>query len=183
MGPDPAVSVLLPVRDASATLDACLRSIARQTMDDWECVVVDDGSSDDSAAILSARARGDERFRVTSTPPCGLVAALNTGVELARGRWVARIDADDLMHRDRLAHQLQALDGDSDLVGVGSHVRFFPRSALGDGMREYEAWINAMRSAEDVRRDVFIECPIPHPTLTISRDVLRRCGVRDIHYP
>jgi glycosyltransferase involved in cell wall biosynthesis len=183
MSRDPAVSVLLPVRDAAGTVTACLRSIARQTMTDWECVVVDDGSSDDSATILSAHAKQDERFRITTTPPRGLVPALNTGIEQARGRFISRIDADDLMHRDRLRRQLEALDNAPGLIAVGTHVRFFPRSTLGPGMRDYEAWINAMRCADDIRRDAYIECPVPHPTLTIERDVLQRYKYEDHGWP
>jgi glycosyltransferase involved in cell wall biosynthesis len=183
MGRDPAVSVLLPVRDAARTLEACLRSVARQSMDDWECVIVDDGSTDASGDIAAAWQSRDPRFRAIRTPPRGIVGALNDGIERARGAWIARLDGDDLMHRERLEMQLSALERQPGLAGTGSHVRFFPRAALGPGMREYETWIGSIRSADDVRREVFVECPVPHPTLTISREVLVRYRYRDRGWP
>jgi glycosyltransferase involved in cell wall biosynthesis len=177
----PAVSVLLPVWNAAATLAGALRSVSRQTLRDFECVVVDDGSSDASRDIASSFAAADGR--VVSRPHAGLVAALNAGIEACRGRYVARMDADDLMHRERLRLQVEALDADPELAGVGCHVRFFPRRGLTDGMRTYEHWLNALRSANAVLRDRFIECPLAHPTWTFRREVLATSGYRDDGFP
>jgi len=179
----PEVSVLLPVFDAAPTLGACLRSIARQTFRDFECVVVDDGSTDAGAARVEAVAAADPRFRLIRAPHRGLVAALNRGLAACRGRFVARMDADDCMHRDRLARQTEALRADASLAAVGSWVRFFPRAALADGMRRYEAWINGMRSVRDVAAEAFVECPVVHPTLFARREVLAALGYRDVGWP
>ena len=72
------VSILLPAHCAEATLATALRSIERQTETRWECVVVDDGSSDDTGAVARGFAARDSRFRVLSLPRCGLVRALNS---------------------------------------------------------------------------------------------------------
>lgn len=101
----PAVSVLLPARDAAATLAASLRSVRRQRFTDWECVVVDDGSTDDTGGIARSLASADPRFAIVSTGRDGLVAALNAGLARCRAPLVARMDADDVMHRDRLGAQ------------------------------------------------------------------------------
>src|SRR4029077_17185608 len=93
----PRVSVLPPARDAAATLPAALRSLRRQTMADWECVLVDDGSLDGTAALAGVSAAEDSLFAVLATPRAGLVAALSAGLARCRGRYVARMDADDLM--------------------------------------------------------------------------------------
>ena len=177
------VSVLIPVRNAEATLATCLRSVARQSEGRFECIVVDDGSSDDSAALVRAFAHRDPRFRLTTTPPRGLVDALNTGLRACRAPFVARMDADDWMHRTRLERQLDALERDSGLTGVGSHVRLFPRSALSDGLRAYEAWLTSVRSASDVRSEAFVECPLAHPTLMLRREVFGDFGYRDHGWP
>jgi glycosyltransferase involved in cell wall biosynthesis len=179
----PEISILLTVFDAAATLPACLRSIARQTTRGWECIIVDDGSNDDSLAIERLAAAADGRFRVIGRPHRGLVSALNTGIGHCRGRYVARMDADDLMHRDRLSRQAAALDAAPDLSAVGSHVRFFPRRGLRDGMRSYERWLNAIDSPERVRADAYVECPIAHPTLFIRREALAAFGYRDVGWP
>jgi glycosyltransferase involved in cell wall biosynthesis len=177
----PRVSILLPARNAAATLCACLASISRQTETTWECVVVDDGSTDDTAALARQAAARDRRFRVVRAGT-GLIPALNEGFRHCRASLIARMDADDLMHRERLASQVQALDADSTLAGVGCHVRLFPRRHLTERHREYEGWLNSMRSAEDVRRDAFIECPVAHPSLMVRRQVLES-GYLDRGWP
>jgi glycosyltransferase involved in cell wall biosynthesis len=180
---DPEISILLPVFDAAATLPACLRSIARQTRRSWECIVVDDGSSDASRPLAEDAVAADARFRVISTPHRGLVAALNEGIGHCRGRYVARMDADDWMHRDRLARQAAALEAAPELSAVGARVRLFPRQKLRHGMRSYERWLNAIDSREQVRADAYVECPISHPTLFIRREVLMAFGYRDVGWP
>jgi glycosyltransferase involved in cell wall biosynthesis len=179
----PAVSVLLPVYNAETTLPAALRSVQRQTERDWECVVVDDGSRDGSAEAAAAFARRDARFRVVRLAHGGIVSALNAGVELCRGELVARLDADDLMARRRLELQREALDRDASLTGVGCHVRFFPRRAMSDGLRNYERWLGAMTRADDVQREAFVECPLAHPTLMLRRPALQAVGYRDCAWP
>jgi len=183
MPDDPEISILLPVFDAAASLPACLRSITRQTHRSWECVLVDDGSSDASRALAERAAAADGRFRVIATPHRGLVAALNTGIEHCRGRYVARMDADDLMCRERLARQASALDAALDLAAVGAHVRLFPRSSLRNGMRRYERWLNGIETRERIRTDAYVECPIAHPTLFIRRETLAAFGYRDVGWP
>jgi glycosyltransferase involved in cell wall biosynthesis len=179
----PRVSVLLPVRDAAATLAASLRSVARQRLGDLECIVVDDGSRDASLAIAQHHARGDARFHVVAQPALGLVPALARGLAECRAPLVARHDADDCMHRDRLALQVAALAAEPRLAGVGCHVRLFPRGALGPGMRAYEQWLASVRSPADVRREAFVECPLAHPTLVLHREVLREHAYRDLGWP
>lgn len=179
----PLVSVLLPVRDGAATIAAALRSVQRQLLTDWECVVVDDGSVDETPGLVEQWTRRDPRFRRLSLPPRGLVAALNAGLLECRGDFVARMDADDLMHRDRLAAQVAALREDASLVGVGCHVRLFPRRDLAPFRRDYEAWLNHLRSAEDVRREALVECPVAHPTWCVRAEPLRAFGYRDEGWP
>jgi glycosyltransferase involved in cell wall biosynthesis len=182
-GDAPRVSVLLPVWNAEATLETCLRSVLRQSEPDWECVVVDDGSEDRSLAIARDLAGRDPRVRVEATVHAGLVASLNRGLALCRAPIVARMDADDWMHRDRLRLQCEALDRSPELDAVGALPRLFPRRALRDGRRDYETWLHSLRDAEDVFRDRFIECPVAHPTLAIRTPVVRALGYRDRGWP
>src|SRR5205085_494524 len=82
------------------------------------------------------------------------------GLAHCRAPLVARMDADDLMHRDRLAAQIAALRADPGLVAVGCHVRLFPRAGLTEGLRAYERWLNGIDSAERLRAEAFVECPL-----------------------
>jgi glycosyltransferase involved in cell wall biosynthesis len=160
-----------------------LRSVQRQTEHDWECVVVDDGSRDATAQIAESFAARDPRFRVVRREHAGIVEALNAGAALCRGELVARMDADDVMSRRRLELQRAALDSDATVAGVGCHVRLFPRRAMSDGLRNYERWLAAIRDADDVEREAFVECPLAHPTLMLRRSVLEAAGYDSAPWP
>jgi glycosyltransferase involved in cell wall biosynthesis len=146
-------------------------------------VVVDDGSRDGTADLVRRAAEADPRVRLLARPRLGLVPALAAGLEACRAPLVARMDADDWMHKDRLALQREALDSDRTLAAVGCHVRMFPRAHLTEGLRAYEGWLNAIGSADDVAREAFVECPVAHPTLLARRAVLLEFGWRDVGWP
>jgi glycosyltransferase involved in cell wall biosynthesis len=179
----PRVSVLLPARDAATTLPLCLRSIERQTEPHWECIVVDDASRDETREVAERSAARDSRFRVVAGEGAGLVAALLRGFEHCRAPLIARMDADDWMHRDRLRAQCAALEAAPELAGVGCHVRLFPRNGLREGRRTYESWLRSLRTPEDVRRDAFVECPLAHPTWLLRREVLEAHPYRECDWP
>jgi glycosyltransferase involved in cell wall biosynthesis len=178
------VSVLVPVFNAASTLPVALASIRRQRGVQLECVLVDDGSTDGSAAVLRRCAALDSRMQVHSIEHRGIVAALQYGLERCRGEYVARMNADDIMHSQRLAAQLALLEAQPQLVGAGCHVRLFPRTrGAGANRREYELWLNSLRDARAVARDCFIECPLAHPTWMLRRSVFQAFGYRDRGWP
>jgi len=179
----PAISVLLPAYQAEATLATALHSVRRQSEQDWECVIVDDGSRDRSPEIAEAFVRTDPRFQLLRLSHVGIVRALQAGVEACSGELVARMDADDIMHRHRLRLQRAAL-AEASLAGVGCHVRLFPRGArLTDGLRAYERWLCAVMSSEDIAREAFVECPLAHPTWMMRRSIMVELGYRDADWP
>jgi glycosyltransferase involved in cell wall biosynthesis len=177
------VSILLPVWNAEATLATALRSVERQSETRWECIIVDDGSTDRSHSIAASFVGRDPRFRLVSRDHAGLIPTLNAGIALCDAPLVARMDADDWMHRDRLRRQCAALELDSDLEAVGCFVRIFPRRGLSEGRLAYERWLLSLADAQTIWRDRFIECPIAHPTLMIRRDRLERLEYRERGWP
>jgi glycosyltransferase involved in cell wall biosynthesis len=179
----PEVSILLPAFDAGRTLGAALRSVQLQSEPRWECVVVDDGSRDATRTVALGVARDDARVRVIPQPRGGIVAALTAGLAACRAPLIARMDADDLMSRERLRLQREALLARPELAGVGCHVRLFPRRQLRDGRVAYERWLNSMNGAADVEREAFVECPVAHPSLMIRSKVLRELGYREQGWP
>lgn len=179
----PLVSILLPVHQAAATLPSCLASIARQTFTDWRCVIVDDGSTDGGPQIAEARAASDPRFELIRSAHRGLVETLNTGLDHCTGGFVARMDADDLMHRERLSLQVDHLRSEPDLAGTGCHVRIFPRRAMGDGLRGYERWLGSIDGASRVAAEAFVECPVAHPTWMVRREPMTALRYRDAGWP
>lgn len=120
----PAISVLMPVHNGGTYLEPAVRSMMAQTLRDIEIVVVDDGSTDGSADVLRRLALEDGRVRVeTLERNLGLVGALNHGLGLVRAPLVARMDADDLSHPDRLATQKRYMDKHEGVVAVGTGLR------------------------------------------------------------
>lgn len=183
-GPVSEVSVLLPVRDGGAHLPECIESLERQTLRDVEIVVVDDGSADATPRLLAAWADRDRRVRVVRQERLGLIPALCRGLDACGGRYVARMDADDVAHPERLQVQLRLLESRPDLAGCGCGVRYFPADRVRAGARRYEAWINGLVEPEDVERDAFVECPLAHPTFFLRRDVVEGVGgYRDAGWP
>lgn len=170
------VSVLLPFHDAEDTLASALGSIRRQTHDHLEVVAVDDGSTDHGAALVREASHVDGRIKLVSQPHRGLCSALSFGLTRCRGEFVARMDADDISLNRRLRLQHDFLLANPDIGVVGCLVRMVPRRGLTDGMRRYEAWLNGLCSAEAIRRDLFVESPLCHPSVMIRRRVLEQVG-------
>jgi len=174
----PRVSVLLPVRDAAATLPECLDSLAAQTLGDHETVVVDDGSSDESPHILDERRRRDSRLRVLRTPPRGIAAALNLALRAARAPLVARMDGDDVALPDRLLRQVERLDADPAVGVLGCRVEHVPDPGVppSGGMHEHVRWHNALLDHESMARDRFVDSPLVHPSVVVRREVMDALG-------
>src|SRR5262249_27119702 len=116
----PPVSVILPVYNGEAYLALAVDSVLCQSFRDFELIGIEGGSSDNSRAILTAFAERDARVRVVGQTEKGLVGALNQGIRLAAGEFLARMDADDLAHPDRFAMQLAFLRDNPGIAVVGS---------------------------------------------------------------
>ncbi|MGO8152586.1 glycosyltransferase family 2 protein [Rhizobium leguminosarum] len=106
----PLVSVVIPAFNASRYIERTLRSAGRQTYRNLEIIVVNDGSTDDTAKVVEQVALADSRIRLLSTPNRGVAAARNTGIREAAGRFVAFLDADDLWHHTKIEKQVNALN-------------------------------------------------------------------------
>ena len=180
----PLISILLPYRDEAALLSECLASIRAQTLEDWELVAVDDGSEDGSSAVVERWAAGDPRVRIARRPREGLVAALNRGLAEARAPLVARMDADDVMHAERLAAQHAFLAAHPEIALCGTQVELFPAEMIRDGYAEYARWQNGCVTPEQVAANVYVESPFAHPSIMARAAVLRDAGgYRDGPFP
>lgn len=178
------VSVLLPVRDGAEHLSECIASLRAQTDGDFEVVAVDDGSRDATQDLLRSWASVDPRVRVLTQEPAGLVVALERARSHARGRWLARMDADDAALPGRLAAQRALMERDACLVGCGCGVRYVPRERIRGGALRYERWLNGLTTPEALARDLFVECPLAHPTFFLRADAVAAIhGYRDLGWP
>lgn len=184
----PRVSIVLPVRNGGPALDAALDSLLAQTDPRWEAIVVDDQSTDDTAERLAAAARRDPhgRLRLHRTPPdaAGLVAALNLGLAHARAPIIARLDADDVAHPERLARQCEALESRPALGLVSCQVAFGGVPGSAGGYERHVQWLNSLTTPELIRRQRFVESPFAHPSVAFRRDLVdRHGGYRDGDFP
>ncbi|MGZ0149277.1 glycosyltransferase family 2 protein [Kribbella sp. WER1] len=120
----PRLSVVVPFYNVGAYLGDCLDSIARQTFADFEAILVDDGSPDDSAVVAKEFCGRDSRFRIVEQPNAGLGPARNTGVEHATGEYVTFVDSDDLVTRHGFGLLIKALDQTGSDFAAGNARRF-----------------------------------------------------------
>jgi glycosyltransferase involved in cell wall biosynthesis len=174
----------MPVHNEERYLSQALNSLFRQTFTSWELVAVDDNSSDLTPAILAEASRRDSRIRVVQSAGNGLVAALNTGLSLCRADLVARMDGDDICHPRRLELQVAYLDRHPEVGLVACNFRHFPRNGLKSGMISYETWQNSLDSHERIMRDLFVESPFVHPSISCRRQLIVDVGsYRDCGWP
>ncbi|MCZ6628648.1 MAG: glycosyltransferase family 2 protein [SAR324 cluster bacterium] len=166
----PLVSVLMPIYNSAAFLQACLDSILAQSLRNLELVAVDDGSTDGSAELLARHARADPRVRILRMPHRGIVAALNAGLAVCRGAYIARMDTDDLMHAERLERQLRYMEAHPQTSLCGTLVRPYGiGKALSDAALRYHDWLNSLQHDAEIKRELFVDSPIAHSTFFARR--------------
>ena len=163
-GREPLVSVVLPAHNAAAYLDSCLSSLASQTFSDFEVVLIDDGSTDGTRQIAQAWADRDGRIRPYSRESRGLAHTLNEGIELSRGEWIARMDADDICLPHRLRAQLDCLKAHAASI-CGGGMRVF-----GGGRRERD--FRHPTDEKAIKTQLLFDTPFVHPSVVARRDLL-----------
>ncbi len=165
----PAVSVVVPCFNACETLAATLDSAARQTFGDTEIIVVDDGSTDGSPAIVAAFVQSDPRFRLITQANGGVSSARNAGIGAANGRLIALLDSDDLWAPDHLATHVRRMNSEPRLGVSFSPARFVDLTGRVIG-----------RSNPKLRDILPADLLVSNPTTTCSTLVIRRGVFRDV---
>lgn len=172
----PLVSVLLPVFNGARTLPAALESVLGQTFHDWELVVVDDGSTDATASVLEAATRGDARVRWLRQEHGGIVRALNRATAAARGRFLARMDADDVCHPERFGEQAGWLERHPATGLVSCLISHGGDPVRQAGFARHVAWLNGLVTHDDIRRNRFVDAPVAHPSVMFRRECVEAHG-------
>jgi len=172
----PDVSVILPCYNAAETLDETLNSLTHQTLSDFEVVAFDDGSTDATREILETWSARDSRFRTFSQPHAGVIVAANAALAACRANYIARIDADDRAHPDRLAQQVAYLDAHPDVAIVSSLVKAFPEKDVREGYRIYIQWLNSLITDADICREMFVESPLANPSVMMRKTWVDKMG-------
>jgi glycosyltransferase involved in cell wall biosynthesis len=166
----PLVSVVLPVFNAEATIESCIRSLLDQTLVDFELLIGDDGSNDGTPAILQTLAESDPRIRLFTYDHRGLVPTINDLVNVVRAPLIARQDSDDISLPDRLQVQAEFLDSHEEVDAVASRVELFTDDGEpGRGHGRFVDWINDILTPEEHRLNMFAEQPLAHPSVMTRR--------------
>lgn len=171
------ISVVMAVYNGAARLEATIASILAQTERDFEFVIVDDGSTDETAAILRESAARDARIHVVTQRNTGLTRALIAGCDAAHGAYIARQDAGDLSKPERLARQKRALDADETLAFVSCATDFVgPRGELLYTVRGNGLALDPVRILDPSHAKGVIDGPSSHPSVMFRSEAYRRAG-------
>lgn len=172
----PLVSVLMPCYNTEATLEDALESIKNQTLTDFELIAVNDGSTDGTLQILENWCSVEPRLRIQNQSHKGIIHSLNDGLQACRAAYIARMDSDDRSHPERLKKQFSFLEANPAIALVACQVAGFPHGHVRKGFQIYMEWQNDLLSDNDIRREMFVESPLAHPSVTMRRDWMERVG-------
>lgn len=169
----PAVSVITVVRDGAAHLDATIESIQRQTFQDWEYLVVDDASTDETPAIVQRRSRTDARIRLLRMDQQGgPYVGANVALAEARGRYIVRTDGDDISMPRRIARQLTFLAASPKLRACAA----FCQAMDDNGVALPNVFHTAPTAPGALRWYLALRCPLVHSSACVERDALCEIG-------
>lgn len=169
--------MLLPFHREGEWLREAAESILQQTHSDFELLLLESRADDLTAQTAKNLAQADQRIRLLPVDEQGIAHALNKGWKLARGKYIARMDADDIAHPERLSKQHHHLQANSDIQVVSCQTTLFPSGSDNEGYEYYVSWQNKIISAEDHSLNRFVESPVAHPSVMIRKSAVERLGI------
>lgn len=179
-----SVTILFPFHNAAPWIEETIESIQRQTYQDWELIAVDDFSSDQSAEILQGFTREDTRIRIYSNSEKGIIPALQLGLSKANREFLTRMDADDIMPKNRLQHMVHRLKSLPNKSIVTGKVKYFSENSVSEGYLRYEAWLNERIDKEDHYDHIYRECVVASPNWLVRTEDIRNSGIfSQLNYP
>jgi len=177
MDPDALVSIIMPAKNAAQYIEDCLLSILAQDYSNWELLVTNDHSSDPTGSILDRYSNQDSRIRIFQNLGQGITPALQTAYAQSSGSYITRMDADDLMSKDKLTQLVGACQSE-DTLATGL-VQYFSKEALGEGYIKYAEWLNQNLQSIDPFKDIYKECVIPSPCWMLRKLTFDHLGAFD----
>ncbi len=171
----PLVSILTPFKNVSDYLEDCLNSIIKQTYQNWELLIIDDHSTDNSYAIVEKYAKTDSRIKLFKNIDCGIISALQLAYSKSSGNYITRMDSDDIMTENKLnvmVNQLRIHGKKHVALGL---VKYFSENGISDGYTKYETWINELTKSGTNYDEIYKECVIASPCWMLHRSDLDTC--------
>ncbi|GAA4951205.1 glycosyltransferase [Algibacter agarivorans] len=171
----PLVSILIPFKNTAQFIGDCLQSILNQTYTNWELLIVDDASADNSYNIVKQFAENDNRIKLIKNSGSGIIDALQLAFSKSEGEFITRMDSDDLMRPNKLDVLVaNLLEYGNRHVAIGL-VHYFSEEGIKAGYKSYEVWLNNLTKTGINYSEIYKECVIPSPCWMIHRDDLIAC--------
>ncbi|MBU2946732.1 glycosyltransferase family 2 protein [Zobellia uliginosa] len=172
----PLVSILIPFKNTEAFLNQCFDSILEQTYENWQIVAVNDHSSDGSRSLVHSYAKNDRRIHLYDNEEKGIIGALRTAYKCSNGKFITRMDSDDIMTNNKLEVMVKSLlEMGKGHLAVGQ-VRYFSHRGISNGYERYEKWLNHLTETGDNYSEIYKECVIPSPCWMVFREDLDKCN-------
>lgn len=168
------VSVVLPVYNASKTIKRAVDSILSQEYKKWELIIINDGSTD--GTLSEVQAYPCQQVSLHSIPHGGIARALNFGIKISKGRYIARMDADDVCCPSRLGEQVQFLEKHAEIGLVSSCVQYHGEHHNLLGYEYYVDTVNAIVDENEIYNKRFTEAPFPHPSVMSRKSLFYQYG-------
>jgi glycosyltransferase involved in cell wall biosynthesis len=174
----------MPVKNAGAYLDACIQSVRFQDVSDWELIAVNDHSTDYSLELLKRHALEDRRIKVLENPGNGIIPALREALEASDGKWISRMDADDIMLPSKMRSLRNLLQGSGPGYLATAYVEMFSETPMQEGFLAYAKWLNHLSETGSHYSARYTECVIPSPNWMLSKaDLISIGGFDSDWYP
>jgi len=173
----PKISIIIAARNTAPYIDLCLLSIQHQSFTDWECIVCDDHSDDETASVIQRFVQKDPRFKYVLSAGNRLNPALQTAYPLSTGTWINRMDSDDIMPRRKLEIMITEAEcrGKGHVIAGGTQ-HFADKGEVADGFKRYDTWLNTVATEQRYRQDAYVECVLPSHCWLVHRDDFERVG-------
>lgn len=180
----PLISILTPFKNTAVFLEACIRSILAQSYLNWELLIIDDGSTDNSYDVVKQYCEKDARIKLFKNEGNGIIDALQLAFTKSNGSYITRMDSDDIMHPKKLETLLNNLQTyGKKHVAIGL-VKYFSENGISNGYARYETWLNTLTKNGTNYSEIYKECVIPSPCWMLHRDDLLACDAFNPHrYP
>lgn len=180
----PLVSIITPVRNAASWLPECLLSVQEQDLEDWQWILIDDHSTDQSAAIIEQAAAKDRRIILKPARGQGILPALQQALSVGQGKYLTRMDADDIMPPGRLRLMAERLNQSRGRTVVTGDSVYFSEEEISEGYRNYQDWLNTNLGTKNPWKGIYRECVVASPNwLVRTKDLINTGGFGNLYYP
>ena len=173
---EPLVSILIPFKNTAEYLPECLESIMQQSYQNWEVLAINDHSTDNSLSVVNDFNKKDARINCYSNDGKGIIAALRKAFSKSQGKFVTRMDSDDIMTHNKLQVLVTALlEKGKGHIAIGQ-VKYFSSSGISNGYARYESWLNNLTQNGTNYTEIYKECVIPSPCWMTYRNDREACN-------